>query len=197
MELDALKMLYAEYKRKHSHKQNRGAAGRVDSEKSKTYQAEFAFQRRYKVKEFENLKEAQKRAKQIYATKKWQKVWKLEGRTDRNLMKQPAVVLKERNTGRGTAGWTDGWSVVLDSKAGLDEYTLLHELTHCLGHMHHGRSFRRALLELVGAFIGADAKKILKEEFAKRKLKCGKARQPLTYTQWKAARNKMENIRNV
>ena len=197
MELDALKLLYAEYKRKHSHKQNRGAAGRVDSERGKTYQAEFAFQRRYKVKEFKNLKEAQKRAKQIYATKKWQKVWKLEGRTERDLMKQPAVVLKERNTGRGTAGWTDGWSVVLDSKAGLDEYTLLHELTHCLGHMHHGRSFRRALLELVGAFIGADAKKILKEEFAKRKLACGVARKPLTYTQWKATRKKMEKIRNV
>lgn len=197
MELDALKLLYAEYKRKHSHKQNRGAAGRVDSERGKTYQAEFAFQRRYKVKDFKNLKEAQKRAKQIYATKKWQKVWKLEGRTERDLMKQPAVVLKERNTGRGTAGWTDGWSVVLDSKAGLDEYTLLHELTHCLGHMHHGRSFRRALLELVGAFIGADAKKILKEEFAKRKLACGVARKPLTYTQWKATRKKMEKIRNV
>ena len=195
MELDALKLLYAEYKRKHSHKQNRGAAGRVDSEKSKTYQAEFAFQKRVKVKEFENLKEAQKRAKQIYATKKWQKVWKLESRTDRDLMKQPAVVLKERNTGRGTAGWTDGWSVTLDSKAGLDEYTLLHELTHCLGHMHHGRSFRRALLELVGAFIGSDAKKILKEEFTKRKLKYGKARQPLTFAQWNAARKKMEMIR--
>jgi hypothetical protein len=195
MELDALKLLYAEYKRKHSHKQNRGAAGRVDSERGKTYQAEFAFQRRYKVKDFKNLKEAQKRAKQIYATKKWQKVWKLEGRTERDLMKQPAVVLKERNTGRGTAGWTDGWAVVLDSKAGLDEYTLLHELTHCLGHMHHGRSFRRALLELVGAFIGADAKKILKEEFAKRKLACGVARKPLTYTQWKAARERMQGIR--
>jgi len=192
-----LKQQYNEYLRKHRHKQNKGGGGRVDSEKSKTYQAEWAFQKRVKVKEFENLKEAQKRAKQIYATKKWQKVWKLESRTDRNLMKRPAVVLKERNTGRGTAGWTDGWSVTLDSKAGLDEYTLLHELAHCLGHMHHGRSFRRALLELVGAFIGADAKKILKEEFAKRKLKCGKARQPLTYTQWKAARNKMENIRNV
>ena len=187
---------YKEYLRKFKRKQNKGAIGQ-DSEKSKTYQAEWAFHKRINVKEFKNLKEAQKRAKQIYATKKWQKVWKLEGRTDRNLMKQPAVVLKERNTGRGTAGWTDGWSVTLDSKAGLDEYTLLHELAHCLGHMHHGRSFRRALLELVGAFIGADAKKILKEEFAKRKLKCGKARQPLTYTQWKAARKKMEEIRNV
>lgn len=197
MELDALKMLYGEYVRKHSHKQNRGAAGRRDSEKSKTYQAEFAFQRRYKVRKFATIEEAQKRAKQIYKTKKWQKVWKLERDTTRDLMKQPAVVLKERNTGRGMAGWTDGWAVVLDSKAGLDEYTLLHELAHCLGHMHHGRSFRRALLELVGAFIGADAKKILKEEFAKRKLKCGVARKPLTYTQWKAARKKMEKIRNV
>ena len=188
---------YSEYLRNHKRKQNKGAAGRVDSEKGKTYQAEWAFQKRVNIKKFKDLKEAQKRAKQIYATKKWQKVWRLERDTTRDLMKRPAVVLKERNTGRGMAGWTDGWAVVLDSKAGLDEYTLLHELAHCLGHMHHGRSFRRALLELVGAFIGADAKKILKEEFAKRKLKCGVARKPLTYAQWKAARKKMEKIRNV
>ncbi len=45
--------------------------------------------------------------------------------------------------------------------------------------------------------IGADAKKILKEEFKKRKLACGVKRKPMTYTQWKAARNKMEKIRNV
>ena len=195
-----LKQQYNEYLRKHRYKQNKGGGGRVDSEKSKTYRAEWAFQKRVKVKQFKNLKEAQKRAKQIYATKKWQNVWQIERDTDRvksTLLRQPAVVLKERNTGRGAAGWTDGWSVTLDSKAGLDEYTLLHELAHCLGHMHHGRSFRRALLELVGAFIGADAKKILKEEFAKRKLKCGKARQPLTFAQWNAARKKMEEIRNV
>ena len=192
-----MELEYQEYLVEHKRKQNRGAAGRRDSEKSKTYQAEFAFQRRYKVRKFATIEEAQKRAKQIYKTKKWQKVWKLESRTDRNLIKQPAVVLKQRNTGRGTAGWTDGWAVILDSKAGLDEYTLLHELAHCLGHMHHGRSFRRALVELVGAFIGTDAKKILKEEFAKRKLKCGAARKPLTYTQWKAARKRMEKIRNV
>ena len=186
-----MELEYQEYLVEHKRKQNRGAAGRRDSEKSKTYQAEFAFQRRYKVRKFATIEEAQKRAKQIYKTKKWQKVWKLESRTDRNLIKQPAVVLKQRNTGRGTAGWTDGWAVILDSKAGLDEYTLLHELAHCLGHMHHGRSFRRALLELVGAFIGADAKKILKEEFKKRKLACGAARKPLTYTQWKAARERL------
>jgi len=193
-----LKQQYNEYLRKHRYKQNKGGGGRVDSEKSKTYAAEHAFMRKVKIKQFKSLKEAQKRAKQIYATKKWQKVWQLERDTDRvtsTLKRQPAVVLKERNTGRGTAGWTDGRTVTLDSHAGLDEYTLLHELAHCLGHMHHGRSFRRALLELVGAFIGSDAKKILKEEFTKRKLKYGKARQPLTFAQWNAARKKMEMIR--
>jgi len=193
-----LKHQYNEYLRKHRYKQNKGGGGRVDSEKSKTYAAEHAFMRKVKIKQFKSLKEAQKRANQIYATKKWQKVWQLERDTDRvtsTLKRQPAVVLKERNTGRGTAGWTDGRTVTLDSHAGLDEYTLLHELAHCLGHMHHGRSFRRALLELVGAFIGSDAKKILKEEFTKRKLKYGKARQPLTFAQWNAARKKMEMIR--
>lgn len=197
MAITDLKSKYNDYLRNHRRKQNKGDGGRVDSEKTKTYEAEWAFARQVNIRKFETIEEAQKRAKQIYKTKKWQKVWKLERNTERDLMKQPTVVLKERNTGRGFAGWTDGWAVVLDGKAGLDEYTLLHELAHCLGHMHHGRSFRRALLELVGAFMGLDYKYILKEEFTKRKLKCGKAREPLTFAQWNAARKKMEKIRNV
>jgi putative metallohydrolase (TIGR04338 family) len=190
---------YKEYLHKFKRKQNRGAGGRVDSEKSKTYAAEHAFMRKVKIKQFTSLKEAQKRAKQIYATKKWQKVWQLERDTDRvtsTLRRQPAVVLKERNTGRGTAGWTNGRTVTLDSHAGLDEYTLLHELAHCLGHMHHGRSFRRALLELVGGFMGTEAKKILKVEFKKRKLAFGKASKPMSIEQWRFAKQHMENIRN-
>src|SRR6056300_587298 len=106
-----LKQQYNEYLRKHRYKQNKGGGGRVDSEMSKTYAAEHAFMRKVKIKQFKSLKEAQKRAKQIYATKKWQKVWQLERDTDRvtsTLLRQPAVVLKERNTGRGAAGWTDG-----------------------------------------------------------------------------------------
>lgn len=192
-----LKSKYYDYLRNHRRKQNKGDGGRVDSERQKTYEAEWAFAREVDFRKFETIEEAQKRAKQIYKTKKWQKVWKLERNTERDLMKQPAIVLKERSTGRGTQGWTDGWSVVLDGKVGLDEYTLLHELAHCLGHMHHGRSFRRALLELVGAFMGSDYKYLLKAEFTKRKLKCGKAREPLTFAQWNAARKKMEKIRNV
>ena len=185
---------YQEYLLKHRDKQNKGLNGR-DSEQSKTYQAEFVFQKKYgKIKTFETVEEAQKRAKQIYASKKWQKVWKLEGRKTATI-KKPTIVLKERNSGKGFAGWTDGWGIILDSKAGLDEYVLLHELAHCLGHMHHGRSFRRALLELVGAFIGVDAKKMLKKEFTKRKLKCGAESKPLSYEKWLESKKKMERIR--
>lgn len=186
---------YQEYLLKHREKQNKGAYGQ-DSEQSKTYQAEFAFQKKYgKIKNFKTVEEAQKRAKQIYATKKWQKVWNLE--FDRGVSKKynPTIALKERNTGRGFAGWTDGHLVTLDSIAGLDEYTLLHELAHCLGHLHHGRSFRRALLELVGAFIGVDAKKMLKKEFTERKLKCGAESKPLSYEKWLESKKKMERIR--
>jgi hypothetical protein len=86
--------------------------------------------------------------------------------------------------------------VTLDSRAGLDEYTLLHELAHCLGHMHHGRSFRRALLELVGGFMGTEAKKTLKEEFKKRKLSFGDARKPMEFEQWRASVQRMEKMRN-
>ena len=184
---------YEEYLRRHRRKQNKGAIGQ-DSERSKTYQSEWAFQKRYDVKKFKSLKQAQKRAKQIYATKKWQKVWNLE-RDKGEKRFNPTIVLKERSTGRGTAGFTDGHFVTLDSMAGLDEYTLLHELAHCLGHMHHGRSFRRALLELVGAFIGMDAKKILKEEFTKRKLKFGEASKPMTFEKWLESKRRMEKIR--
>ena len=185
---------YQEYLLKHREKQNKGAYGR-ESEQSKTYEAEFAFQKKYgKIKNFKTVEEAQKRAKQIYASKKWQRVWKLEGRKTPTI-KKPTVVLKERNTGRGFAGWTDGWGIILDSKVGLDEYVLLHELAHCLGHLHHGRSFRRALLELVGAFIGVDAKKMLKKEFTERKLKCGAESKPLSYEKWLESKQRMERIR--
>jgi hypothetical protein len=192
-----LKQQYNEYLRKHRYKQNKGGGGRVDSEMSKTYAAEHAFMRKVKIKQFKSLKEAQKRAKQIYATKKWQKVWRLERDTDRvtsTLKRQPAVVLKERNTGRGTAGWTDGRTVTLDSHAGLDEYTLLHELTHCLGHMHHGRSFRRALLNWSVRSSVQMPRRYSKQSSPKEN-SFGDARKPMEFEQWRASVQRMEKLR--
>jgi hypothetical protein len=189
---------YKTYLLKHARKQNKGAGYTQDSERLKTYQSEWAYQRRVEIPQFKDIKEAQKFAKKIYKSKTWQKLWNQGVTSDatRLFASNPKVVQKERSSGRGTSGFTNGYTVTLDSIAGFDAYTLIHELTHCLGHMHHGRSFRKTLLSMVGVFLGAEHKKILKEEFKNRKLAFGEARKPLSYEQWMAARERMEKMRN-
>ena len=190
-----LEFEYRQYLRKQERKQNRGKRGR-DSERMKTYRAEWAFLSQVDNKEFKDIKEAQKVAKRIYKTKTWQKLWKegIDKDVTRLFFSEIPVEMKQRNTGRGTAGFTNGNKVVLDTKVGLNMYTLLHELSHCLGHMHHGRSFRRTVVALVGTFMGAKAKKILKAEFKKAKLSYGKPRKPLDFEAWKASRERMLKI---
>lgn len=196
------KTLYQQYLMKHGAKQNRGHKSR-DSERLKCYRAEWAFQGEMAKKgnpipTFSDLKEAQKFAKKIYKSKTWPKLYAEAGEEDLlNLFryKEPVVVLKQKSSGRGMVGHTDGYSVTLDKYAGLDAYTLIHELTHCLGHMHHGRSFRKALLRLVGTFLGAEYKKELKSQFKKNKLACGEAHKPMDYDTWVASVKRMEKMR--
>lgn len=191
---------YKTYLLKHKAKQNKGANRSRDSERAKCYSAEFAMQRRCadKIREFKDIKEAQKFAKKIYKSKTWQKLWSesINGDVTRMFASSPKVVQKARSSGRGTSGFTNGYTVTLDSYCGFDAYTLIHELTHCLGHMHHGRSFRKTLLSMVGVFLGAECKKVLKEEFKNRKLAFGGARKPMSYEQWLEARNRMEKLRS-
>lgn len=196
-----LEQQYKDYLHNHKQKQNRGRYGR-DSERQKCYNAEFAMLRQVENPEFKDIKEAQRYAKKIYKSKTWQKLFQQSCENDvttlfRENAGQPIIEAKFRNTGRGYAGTATYNHVTLDTKVGLNKYTLLHELTHCLGHWHHGRSFRKTLLGMVGTFMGAEAKKVLKAEFKKRKLAYGDARKPMSFDQWNAARKKMEKIRNV
>ena len=197
--------LYNLYCIKHAQKQNRGAKGTTDSERKKCYRSEWAFQSAMELKgkpipTFANLSEAQKFAKKIYKSKTWYKLFAESGEIDFMNMflaaRKPVVQLKARSTGRGTSGFTNGHSVTLDAKCGMDAYTLIHELTHCLGHMHHGRSFRKALVRMVGTFLGAEYKKELKVQFKKNKLNCGEARKPMSFENWVASRNRMKEMRN-
>ena len=198
----AEKTLYELYLMKHKRNQNKGAGISRDSERLKCYRAEWAFQKAMSDKgmpipTFSDLKDAQKFAKKIYKSKTWPKLYAQAGQEDfLNLFryKEPQIVMKQRNTGRGNAGFTDGHSVTLDKSAGFDAYTLIHELTHCLGHMHHGRSFRQALLSMVGVFLGAEYKKELKKQFREKKLACGDARKPLEFEQWKERRDRLMKV---
>ncbi|MAI05377.1 MAG: hypothetical protein CMA07_06660 [Euryarchaeota archaeon] len=185
---------YATYLLKHEQKQNKGAKSK-DSERTKTYQAEWMFQRQILDVTFADIAEAEKFAKKIYKSKTWSKLWQ-ESIND-NVAKifdaTPRIVaMNARN--KKNSGYTNGRTVTL-AQTGLNRYTLLHELAHCLGHMHHGRSFRQCLLKLVGVFMGAEEKAILKNEFKRKGLACGNARKALSFDKWIAARDRMEDLR--
>jgi|TARA_B110000908_G_C10235971_1_gene443337 hypothetical protein len=183
-------------------KQNRGARG-TDSERLKCYRSEWTFAENMTLQgkpipTFSSIKDAERFAKKIYKSKTWPKLFAESGKEDfMNLFKykKPEVVLKARSTGRGNAGSTNGHVVTLDAKCGMDAYTLIHELTHCLGHMHHGRSFRQALIRMTGTFLGADYKKELKSCFKAQKLNCGDAKKPMEFDRWVETKKRMERIR--
>jgi len=189
--------LYEMYVTKHQIKQNKGEMrGSKDMERTKCYDAEWRFQRSVQIPQFKSISEAEKFTKKIYKSKLWEKMWKesLENNVGRIFNNYPDVVQMKRSSGR-TAGSTNGKTVYLNVNSGLDMYTLLHELAHTLGHMHHGRSFRQALLKLVGQFMGSQFKKVLADSFKQNKLKFGDARKPMSFENWVAARDRMEKIR--
>jgi hypothetical protein len=188
---------YNQYLGNHINKQNKGQRGQ-DSERQKTYRAEWTFQSKITNPEFASIEDAQKFAKKMYKSKTWIKLWNksIESDVSRIFGARPKVVaMSTRN--KTQSGYTNGFTVSLDLVTGLNKYTLLHELAHCLGHMHHGRSFRQCLLSLVGAFMGANEKKILKEEFKKVKLKCGDARKPQTFEVWMESKKRMVAMREA
>jgi putative metallohydrolase (TIGR04338 family) len=195
---------YNEYLRKHQVKQNKGARGK-DSERLKTYRAEWAFHdtNGYGI-EFESIEQVQKYIDKVTKSKTYRTLWQdaYESRKDKDFGAifrgtQVSVAAKKRN-GAGNAGmaYVDQNHIVLDTKTGMNEYTVLHELAHCIGHAHHGRSFRQALVKLTSRFMGTSAAKDLKSHFKKAKLSYGDPRKPMTFDQWIASKNRMEKMRN-
>ena len=193
---------YNEYLRKHQKNSNKGQRGK-DTERQKTYNAEFAFIAKHgQGIEFSDVSEAQKYVTRICKSKTYGKLFveayeSREGMGIEELFRgtKVRVSAKERNTGRGTAGMAYRGHIVLDTRVGLNEYTVLHELAHCLGHWHHGRSFRQALVKLVSRFMGTESATLLKESFKESKLSYGNARKPQTFEQWTAARERMSQMR--
>jgi hypothetical protein len=195
---NTLKLKYRKYLGEFHLRQNRGAKYTRDTEKTKTYRAEWAYTRNMGDKDtFASIEEAEKFAKRIYKSKTWNKIWEENFRswqTENVGTRSPMIVAAQRDSKR-LGGYTDGQRVTL-YKNGLCKYTLLHELAHCLGHMHHGRSFRKTVLALVGTFLGADHKKELKRCFKEQGLKYGEARKPKTFEQWQKSYTHMMLLRH-
>ena len=194
---------YNQYLVKHREKQNKGGNTLRDSEKQKTYNAENQFLSQLITDGlsqrliFDRIEDAQKCAKKIYKTKKWSKLWQKSVDDDVSRIFNATPDIVAMNTRNKTmSGFTNGKTVTLCTVTGMHKYILLHELAHCLGHMHHGRSFRQCVLELVGTFMGTAEKKLLKAQFKKYKLACGEPKKPMAFAQWNASRLRMENLRN-
>ena len=160
-----------------------GKVASIDSEKQRVYNAEWAFQKKVDIKQFKDIREAEKRMKQITSSKLWSN---LNGR---------ATSLE--HTGRlkryaGMAYWTGKIKL---ANSGLDEYTLLHELAHQTPNaMHHGVQFRINLVRLVSRFMGTHAAKELKTSFKKKKLKMSMP-QPRSPESWYKSYKRMEKLR--
>ena len=111
--MEQLKLRYGTYLLKHEAKQNRGLNSR-DTEKTKTYRAEWTFQSRAEIPDFKNVKEAQKFAKKLYKTKTWSKLWKkaVDEDVSRIFNGTPDVVaMKSRS--KTMSGYTNGRTVTL------------------------------------------------------------------------------------
>jgi len=162
-----------------------GKKSSVDSEKQKVYESEWAFQKNVNIKKFKDIREAEKRMKQITSSKLWSD---LDGK--------PTSL---EHTGRmkryaGMAYWTGKIKL---ANSGLDEYTLIHELAHQTPNaMHHGVQFRINVVKLVSRFMGTDAAKELKAQFKKRKLKLSMS-QPRSPESWFKSYKRMEEMREM
>jgi hypothetical protein len=189
---------YQVYLRKQKISQNKGLTGK-DSQVGKCYQAEWNYQKNTVHEKFENIKSAQKFVNRITKSKTYNKMYS-EAHMNESIERlfaprQVRVAAMKRSTGKGLAAFAYYNSITVDTKVGLDAYTILHELSHTVGHMHHGRSFRQCLVKLVSRFLGRDEAKKLKTEFKKKKLSFGNAREPMCMETWVAARNRLNVYR--
>ena len=130
---------YVNYLQKKQRVVKTGRTAYNDSGRSKTYKAEWKFQRKYHdtIKEFTTDKQVIAYTKRVLKSKLW---------NDMTGGKQVSVNVK--TIGHRTAGRAYGSHIEINKMNGMDQYTLLHELAHCAGHMHHDVSFRQCILKL-------------------------------------------------
>jgi putative metallohydrolase (TIGR04338 family) len=161
---------YKAYERKKELFYRRGGRNSSrDSERSKTYRSEWAFQSKMgSGKEFKTIKEAQKYADKVTKSVTWGKVTRKNGGVGVNKTRLEYAASRRNGT---TAGYAFIGGRIKLYSSGMNEYTLLHELAHQAGYMHHGQGFRQCLVKLVSRFMGRDAAKALKAEFKERKLR--------------------------
>jgi len=131
---------------------------RKDASQNKCYRAEWKFNsdNGYGIK-FGSLEEAQKYCSRIVKSKTYKELSGI------NSFVVPKKDMGSRSSFSGMA-YPDG-RIQLCPRDGMNQYTLLHELSHQCGARHHDVKFRQILVKMVSRFMGRDMAKKLKQEF--------------------------------
>ncbi len=181
---DAVK--YGQYVDRKTQQKKTGRTANKDSSKSKVYQAEWKFQETFDKQPPLTEIEAIKYVGRVTKSKLWKE---LTGGKEIFV-----EMMKDMGYHAATAGRAYGRKIVLAPRHAT-QYTILHELTHCAGHMHHDVTFRQTLIKLVSRFMGVDAAKALKGEFKKAGLKMSVRSKILSPVEWLESVNKMKKLR--
>lgn len=169
---------YEAYLQKHQRKMkthNKGYAHSMkDSEKNKTYQAEWELEKLYPhIDEKMSKRETERYIERICKSKFW-----------RGYNIPRVEWMKDMGEGRRVNANATKYRIRF-SPSGATKYTVLHELAHVAGYMNHGRGFRIFLLKIVSRFLGREVSMSLKKLFKEKGLKISKIRRPLDYEAWK------------
>ena len=195
LEVYSEEALYEQYKR------SRRNTVWQDSRKGRLYKAEWASQKVPAFAEantqFASYDEAEAYMKKVLRSSKWRKLNTDPDYMNHNTVRTQITLIKKKDMGyrsriAGTA-WRD--AIQLCPSAGLNKYTLLHELAHSIGNWDHKRRFRRVLIQLVDRFMGGESAKILKLEMRKRGLVYAKKRAPMSQEQYIATCKRLKSAR--
>ena len=144
-----------------------------DMQKSKVYHAEFACRKRFpNEKTFESIEEAQKFVDKVLASATYDKLCERFDCYRRRTIK----VVAGRNSDRDSARYYPDGTIKLPPWA-LNKCVVLHELAHSVSpRFEHNWPFCEIFLALIGRFMGAADRDMLKAEYKKRKVKFRKPR---------------------
>lgn len=182
--------LFDRYLYKQRYIKSRGRASFQDGSKTKVYRAEWKYQAdNGSGKAFQDFSDAEKYIKKVTKSKTWSK---LGGSSNVRLIEKRDMGGRSRTAG---VAYSDG-RLKLCPTSGLNEYTVLHELAHLCGHMHHDLSFRLCLVALVSRFMGKENAKALKISFREGGLKMSR-RSPMTPERWLNSYFRMEEMRKL
>jgi hypothetical protein len=170
------KRLYEVYLKKFKLRQNKGSYGKKDSERQKTYDAERVYRKAMIIKQTHYDPDLYKDSayefhNKIVNSKTWAKHTKYPSI-------KPRAVFSSRLNGANA----DRHRVLYGSLRG--QATVIHELAHSIGNLHHGRSFRQSQVMLTGRFLGAEHKKALMKAYKEAGLSYGKERKPKTFEKY-------------